>query len=182
MISSSGGGKNCFVAVAAMLVLTMLSACSSGSGDEPEPEPTATASETSSTQADEGAVSALYDKFWAARVKAENAAKADPAMFQGIAEGSIVEAFLKKVRDAADIGVTRQGRPTIDQVEVSVTGDTAEIVACLNEDSWEFFGNGEQIDSPDNGPAPVGATAERRAGSWLLTGTVVAADLQKSCG
>ncbi|MET1038561.1 MAG: hypothetical protein ABW075_09815 [Aeromicrobium sp.] len=166
-----------------MILLSGLAACSSDSSDgaEPEPSPTATAAETSSTKVDQDAVTALYDRYWDVRVEAENAAEVDPASFAGIAEGPFVEEFLKKVRDAADIDVTREGQPTIDQVEVTVDGDTATVAACLDEDDWKFFGNGTEIDAPDEGPGPVGATAERRPEGWILTGAVEAANVGKDC-
>jgi hypothetical protein len=182
MTLCSGGVRNRLATATGVLLLTALASCSSDATDDgPTPTPSASASETASTQADEDAVSSLYDRYWAVRVEAENTGEVDTASFEGIAEDDLVEQLSKRVRDAVAIDVTREGEPTIDQVEVTVTGDSATVAACFDEDRWEFFGNGQQIESPDAGPVPVGAKAERRADAWVLTDVIESAQVDKEC-
>lgn len=182
MIFSLGGGRNRLAIASAVLLMTAVGACSSDASDGPAaPTASPSASATPEASDDEAELTALYERYWAGRTEAENAADPDPARFRGIADGPFVEEFLKKVRDAAEIDVTRQGAPTIDQVEVAVTGDTATILSCMDEDDWTFFGNGTEIEAPDSGPTPTGATAEKRAEGWILTGAVTAPVAGKTC-
>lgn len=183
---SLGGGKRAAIAAAAAMTLTFSLAACSGS-DEPSPldEPTASATSATPTPdqaaADQAAVVALVDRYWAASTAAENAGDDSGKQFDGIAQGTFIEDTLKSIRDAKADGVTRTGAPTVTDVEVSVTGDTADIRACLDEDGWRFVKDGADLGFEKRGAKPWGAEATRSGDGWTISDVRLPPEGEKSC-
>ena len=178
MIFSLGGGKRGLVLIAATALSLSLSACSSD--DSPADEPTNT-STTDSKAADKAAVEDLATRYWAAIVKAENGPDSDPTQFKDVASGSFIEAELKRLRSYEAGDIRRVGKPEITAIETTVTGSTADIRACVNQDSWAAEKGGKKLASPGAGPLPWGAEATRADGVWLVTDVRVPPKGSKKC-
>ncbi len=144
-----------------------LAACSD---DDPPPADKPTASATPDPKAaDEAAIKKTFDNYWAASTVAENNADPDPKRFAGIFGGSYGELYLKRVRDYKAQGVTRSGQAAISDVKVTLDGDNASVLACINEDDWLFKQDGKLVKQPKRGTNPISATFERSGANWLLT-------------
>lgn len=174
VIFSLGGVRRGLLTIA-LLVSFSLSACSGdpsdvGAADAADPNATA-----------EAAVKDLTSRYWAVVVKAENNADPDPDQFEPVARGTFIEAELKRLRTYQDGDLRRVGAPAITDVEAVVTGDTAEIKACLDEDKWGAELKGTKVKPTSRGPAPWGATAERIDGTWLVTDIGIPAEGEKTC-
>lgn len=172
-------------AVAAMTLTFALAACSGS--DEPSPldEPSATATSASPTPdqaaADQAAVADLVSRYWAATTEAENAGDDSGDQFAGIAQGGFIESTLKSIRSAKADGVVRSGAPAVTDVEVTVTGDTADIRACLDEDGWPFVKDGKDLNFEKRGNVPWGAEATRSGDGWVISDVRVPSEGQKVC-
>ena len=165
MFFSTRGGKRGLIASVVAMAALGISACSS---DDPSTPDDATSSPTSRA-ADADAVKDLVDRYWAAVVRSENTVDSDPGQFDDVAAGKVVEQQMKTARDYEKAGIRRVGEPEITEVEASVSGDTADIMACLNEDEWTAKQDGTTIKAPKLGPKPWGAQAERRTDGWVIT-------------
>jgi hypothetical protein len=178
---SLGGVKRVLLASLAAVALSVsLAACSGSDSSSGDAKPTAT-STVDPKAADEAAAIAVYKKYWAVVVSSENSAKVKTGAFTGVADGSFVEAYINRVDGYADEKFKRVGKPSISDYEASVSGDTATVLACLDEDDWNGKLNGKATDVPNDGPSPVGATATRRDGGWIITALLVSKDLTKEC-
>ncbi|MCL3816898.1 hypothetical protein [Aeromicrobium wangtongii] len=176
-----GGGKRALV-VAFMLALSGLSACSSNDAKKADPKPVATTSATpDQAAADQAAVSDLVTRYWAAEVRAQNSGDDSPEQFSDVARGGFIERTLKSIRDAKADGVMRQGQPEVTDIEVAVTGDTADIRACLDEDDWIFVKDGKDLGFEKDGSGPWGAEATRTADAWVISDVRVPPAGEKSC-
>jgi len=153
-----------------------LTACSS---DDPSLDDAKSSSDAGAADAD--AVEDLVDRYWAAVVKSENTVDDDPKQFSDVADGPFIERQLKTVRDYDEAGIRRVGKPAITDVEVAVSGDTAQVEACLNEDEWTAKQKGKTIKAPKLGPKPWGAEAERRDDAWVITDVRVPPEGAKEC-
>jgi hypothetical protein len=165
---SLGGGKRTMVVASTMLALTGLSACSDGSSplDEPTPSSSKTPDQTAK---DEAAVTKLAQRYWDAVVEAENTGNDDAAQFEGIADPKVAEIELGQVGRYQDLDLLRVGKPAITEIEALVTGDSAEIRLCKDEDDWTAEVDGTPVpDDKKFGNGPWGARADRVDGEWLI--------------
>ena len=153
-----------------------LTACSS---DDPSLDDAKSSSDAGADDA--AAVEDLVDRYWATVVKSENTVDDDPKQFSDVADGPFIERQLKTVRDYDEAGIRRVGEPEITDVEVAVSGDTAQVEACLNEDEWTAKQKGKTIKAPELGPKPWGAEAERRDDAWVITDVRVPPEGAKEC-
>lgn len=176
MFFSTRGGKRGLLISAVAVVALSLTACSS---DEPSLEDAQSSPDAQA--ADVSAVEDLVDRYWAAVVRSENKVDDDPKQFDDVADGPFIEGQLKTVRDYDEAGIRRVGKPEITDVEVAVTGDTAQVEACLNEDEWTAKQDGKTIKAPKLGPKPWGAEAERRDDAWVVTDVRVPPKGAKEC-
>ena len=162
---SLGGVKWRFLAFAAVLLLSVtLSACS---GDDKPSAPKTTAT-VDPKEADEAKVKDLVDRYWAVIVKAENNGDTSREQFEDVASGSVVERQLGKLANYKKMELLRVGEPTITEVEVTVTGDTADIRLCKNEDEWKAEQAGKPVGGKKFGTMAWGAEAKRTDGGWLV--------------
>lgn len=166
---SLGGVKRASLVIIATLLLSVsLSACS---GDE-SPQ-NATKTPTTATPdpkaVDTAAVKALYERYWAAMAEAENNADADPKRFATILGGSYGERYLKLVRDYKSQGITRSGHAVITDLDVKLNGDTAIVLACVDEDDWLFKKDSTLMEQPKLGTKPATAEVERSVKGWIIT-------------
>ncbi len=81
-----------------------------------------------------------------------------------------------RVSSFKDNGIHREGEPTIDDITVTIDGDTARVEACKNETGWAVIDDGEEVPDavPENllQPHPNVVTAERVSGEWLINATL----------
>ena len=166
---SLGGVKRVFLVITATLILsTTVSACS---GDESLPDanknPTTAAPDPKAV--DTAAVKDVYERFWAAKAEAENNADPDPKLFADILQGPYGERYLKKVRDYESQGIVREGQAVITDLDVKLNGDSAIVIACVDEDDWLFKHDGKLMDAPKLGTKPATAEVTRTTGGWIIT-------------
>lgn len=181
MIFSLGGGKRGLVLGATAALILSLSACSSD--DSPTDTAKATSRATTDPKAaDEAAVKDLVDRYWEILVASENEGNTDPKQFAGVAVGKSVEVQLAKLKRYKKMGLLRVGQPAITDVEVTVTGDTADIAVCKNEDDWTAELDGEPVpDDKKFGNDPWGAEATKVDGAWLVTDVRIPRKGSKTC-
>ncbi|MET0931474.1 MAG: hypothetical protein ABWX74_18280 [Aeromicrobium sp.] len=171
---------------ATMIALTMgLGACSGSDSEPTDPKASATTAEPTADQAaaDQAAVEKLATAIWAVRQQVYNSGEATKAIFQDIYSTAAIESELGKVRQYQGQKILRTGAPEITDVEAAVTGDTGEILLCLNEDDWNAEEDGTPIDTPARGANPWGATVQRDGDRWVFVDEIPTADIgaRKSC-
>ncbi|MGP3968161.1 hypothetical protein [Streptomyces sp. 6N223] len=180
---SSGRIRTGLVAGAALLALagTVAGCSSEGEDGEPiegaqsdSPEPTGESpGDDDENSADVAALEQLYQEYWDARIELENSEELDFSLYDGIATEMLVQQEGARLQPLREDGVYRRGEPTITDVTVEVTGDTARIEACKNEDGWQLLRNGEVLPDavPDDllKPHPYAMAAERSGDSWLIS-------------
>jgi hypothetical protein len=176
-------------AVAGLLTVALLglSACGGsdgGDGDTGEPSretsPPATTEPTVDQAADdEAAIEQLATELWAVRQQAYNSGEATAATFEGIYSPSAIET----ITTYRDQKILRTGAPLITAIEATATGDTGEILLCLDETGWGAEEDGEPLDIPALGANPWGATVERAGDRWVFVAAIPTADIEarKSC-
>ena len=151
--------------LAASLLALSLSACSDDDGSTTVETKTAPAVDNDVKQ-----VTDLYEQFWAVRIQSENSATIDASTYEGILAGVDVEEMGRRIDGYRAQNLKRVGAPVISDIEVTITGDTAKILACQNEDEWRAEIDGKLIPAPEVlGNVGAGATAEKRDGAWILT-------------
>ncbi|MCD9199276.1 hypothetical protein [Aeromicrobium wangtongii] len=158
-------------APALFIVVSLGLAACGGSDSEPaEKKVAATTAEPTVDQAaaDEQALEKLVTDFWSVRVAAQNSGEATPEQFAAVLEPGLVEVELGTVRDYKSLKVRRIGAPEITGVEVVAAGDTAELLACLDEDGWAAEEDGKPVELPKTGKKAWGAKAERNGDRWLI--------------
>ncbi|MGP3968163.1 hypothetical protein [Streptomyces sp. 6N223] len=172
------------VAGFALLALTgTVTGCSSSEdeGGEPiegaqtnSPDPSQSP-EDDDNSADVAALERLYQEYWDARIELENTEELDFSHYDGITTSAVVEQEGTQLQQFRNDGIYRQGEPTITDVTVEVTGDTARIEACKSEEGWDVVQNGDVIPDavPETllAPHPYLVAAERSADSWLISRT-----------
>lgn len=164
--SLGGVNRVLLVIIATLLLSGSLSACS---GDESPPAATKTTATPDPKAVDTAAVKALYERYWAAKAEAENNADADPKRFATILEGSYGERYLKRVRDYKSQGITRSGHAVITDLDVKLNGDTATVIACVDEDDWLFKKDSKLMEQPKLGAKPATAEVGRSGDGWIIT-------------
>ncbi|MCV2394554.1 nuclear transport factor 2 family protein [Actinotalea sp. M2MS4P-6] len=144
------------------------------SGTAPEPTSTATSpvetpSETATvdpTEDAEAEVLAAYRAYWAATV-ALFAGNHDAAVYDGVAQGAIVEENLSQARYYEEYDLVLTGAPTFSNETVTIDGDRATVLACVDNSAWvpaegEVTGEIEPVQAG-------GLVLERIDGTWLAT-------------
>ena len=164
--SLGGVNRVLLVIIATLLLSGSLSACS---GDESSPVATKTTATPDPKAVDTAAVKALYERYWAAMAEAENNADADPKRFATILQGPYGERYLKLVRDYESEGIVREGQAVITDLDVKLNGDSAIVIACVDEDDWLFKKDGKFLDQPKLGTKPATAEVERSGDGWMIT-------------
>jgi hypothetical protein len=185
------GSRQHAVAVLLTVALLGLSACGGsdgGDGDTGEPSretsPPATTEPTVDQAADdEAAIEQLATELWAVRQQAYNSGEATAATFEGIYSPSAIETELARIAQYRADKILRTGAPEITAIEATATGDTGEILLCLDETGWDAVEDGEPIDSPALGANPWGARVERAGDRWVFVAAIPTADIEarKSC-
>ncbi|NDL58706.1 hypothetical protein [Phytoactinopolyspora mesophila] len=148
----------------------------------PPPNGDESGAETDTSADDEAAVEQLYDQFWDAVVSAENGPDTDPALFDGIGTGAIVEIYVSRAREWEDLGVHRDGEPQLEDITVDVDGDEARVEACKDEADWQMIADGEPVPLEDREPSAHVVIAERTGDGWLFTDELASDEAVISCG
>lgn len=164
---SLGGVERVFLVITATLLLsTTVSACSA---NESPRDAKTTAAAPDPKAVDTAAVKDVYERYWAAMAEAENNGDADPKLFADILQGPYGERYLKKVRDYEAQGIVREGQAVITDLDVKLNGDSAIVIACVDEDDWLFKQDGKLMDPPKLGTKPATAEVTRTADGWVIT-------------
>ena len=164
---SLGGVKRVFLVIAATLILsTTVSACSA---DESPRDANKTAAAPDPKAVDTAAVKDVYERYWAAMAVAENNGDADPERFADILQGPYGERYIKLVRDYKAQGIVRTGQAVITDLDVELNGDSAIVIACVDEDDWRFKKDGQLLEHPMLGTKPATAEVTRTADGWVIT-------------
>ncbi|WP_432746190.1 hypothetical protein H7827_16615 [Streptomyces sp. JH002] len=172
------------------LTLATVAGCSSDGGDNDEPintgdESSASPDAEGGEAEDEAALVALYEAYWDAVTATENGAELDARLFDGITTSSVMEQELSRIGTWKDVGGSREGAPVIENITVTVDGDTARIEACKNEAHWRLIQDGEELEDslPESltVPHPNVVTAERTSGNWLINASLTTDEATISC-
>ncbi|PZF82310.1 hypothetical protein C1I92_17495 [Jiangella anatolica] len=155
-----------------------------GLATTPPPATTATTATTTPPSADEqdaAAIRDVYAAYWDALIDSENGPDPDPALFDGIATGDVVEAQLARVTNMIDEQQRRIGEPEIGEVQVSVDGDDASAEACVDQRPWGVVVQ-EQTQPPlEIVTGPIGVRLQREGDGWLIVARIPVAEATISC-
>lgn len=105
-------------------------AVSSPSPTPVEPEVTPTPTPTADAEAD---VLTAYYRYWQANVESQRG-NPDPALFDGVATGALVENRMAEARHFAEYGISREGEPSFSDVVVEIADESA--YACVDYSGW----------------------------------------------
>lgn len=162
-----------FATAPGLAVALLLGGCSSSAEEPPgltaSPTPSATPTAEEVVDADEAAILDTYYAYWDAMVAAQRG-NPDPALFEGVATGPLVEEAVAEARQFAELGIVREGEPSFADVTVEVDGDAATVLACVDNSAWVV--PGVEGDLPD--VLPGGVVLQRTDDAWLVTGSVQA--------
>lgn len=133
------------------------------------PTATSTPTPTETGAPDEAAILDTYRRYWAAVVAAQRG-NPDPALFEGVATGPLVEEWVGNSRELKENGLVREGEPGFAQITVEQESDAATVFACVDFAPWIVADSGGEVP----GVIPGGITVTRTNGAWLVTGEVEA--------
>ncbi|MEO6605512.1 MAG: hypothetical protein ABIN55_07850 [Aeromicrobium sp.] len=140
-----------------------------GSDDAPEtPKPKTTAD---AAVADKAAVLDAFSRFWAESVVIANSGKVPKDALQTNATGSLREQELAQLNEDAKRGTTRTGAPKFKDQTVTLSGDTALVVTCVNTDEWVFVLKDGRKLAGKAGWRQLGRELTKVDGKWLVTGS-----------
>lgn len=140
-------------------------------GEEPaQIQPVRTSSTVDAAAAEEKAVLDAFDRYWDDQVSIANSGKVPKDALEDSATGPQRENEIARLTRDAEQGITRTGAPKFKDQKVTVTGDTALVVACINDDEWKFTIEDGKTVSPTNGWRQLGRDFTKVDGGWLVTG------------
>ena len=157
------------------LLAVLATGCSSeggGSGDDEltVPTPTPTAEEVGDPSADEAALRALFVAYYEGLAEIENAEETDPAVLEGVVDGSVLEEQIGRIQQLKNAGLRMAGEPVISDVVIEGDADTSVVQGCVDQSARAFFDSeGEPVPVQDDGPEATAVAAERTADGWLIT-------------
>jgi|GEM_PF-1447243 len=161
--------------IAVLVALTGCTGTPAESSTSSAPTTTKATGKPSPTPTDEAAVLAAYRAYWDAVVQAEQG-NPDRQLFAGVAEGQVVEEEIATAQQYRDLGIVREGAPTFSKETVTVDGDTATVLACVDNSDWGVSGVTADPSVPQ--VLPGGVVLRRTETGWIVTGTQAApADL-----
>jgi hypothetical protein len=159
----------------ATLALATLAGCA---GQEPvqspavstAPSPSATPTPTPDgvDPADEAAVLAAWDSYWAAKTAALNGPDPDPALWHGFVTDEVVAEHTALAQSYLDAGIVFTGAPVVSDVSVSWTGDVALVVACVDESQWLGTQDGAPLPPRPQDVHPVAAPVIQVGEQWQV--------------
>lgn len=159
----------------ALIAVAALAGCA---GQEPEAAPTpSTVPSPSATPspepegvdpADEAAVLAAWDSYWAAKTAALNGPDPDPALWAGFATDEVVAEHTALAQSYLDAGIVFTGAPVVSDTTVTWTGETALVVACVDESGWLGTQNGEPLPPRPQDVHPVAAPVIQVGDQWQV--------------
>lgn len=172
------------VVVAAAAALTV--ACGGGAVEEdPTPEPTTVTPEPTPTPEptaepepevdDEAAVLDVYFRYWDAAVAAQRG-DPDPALFEGIVVGPLLEDELRQARNMVEWEVVREGEPGISDTTVRIDGDRAVVSSCVDYSTWVV----PEADNSEVGAQGNSVELERIDDQWFVV-AFVPLEVELSC-
>lgn len=139
-----------------------------GSDDQSSlPKSTAT---TDAAAADKAAALDAFNRYWAEQVTIANSGKVPKDAFETTAIGTVREQDIARLQQDAENGTTRKGKPAFKDQTVTLQGDTALVVTCINSDEWVFVPKDGPELAPDNGWDQLGRELKKVDGNWLVTG------------
>ena len=182
MFAISGDSARCALAAGIMTITLSLSACGS---EEPAPLEERKTSAADKTASDEEALELLATDLWKARTESQNTGNTSREQFEGLLSPGLTEVDLATLQRYKNSKLLRQGAPEVTSIETSASGNSGEILLCVNEDRWTAEVDGKPAKVAKYGSRPWAATAERIADSWIITEIVepVAAEKlkEKTC-
>lgn len=122
------------VAAALALTLTTMSACGT---DDPE-KPGPSTSTVGIDAAEKQAVLDAFEAFWAEEVAIGRTGEVPEDAFADTAVGVIREDTIAHLNQDIEHGTTREGETAFKDQRVTVRGDEALLITCMNADDWLF--------------------------------------------
>ena len=147
----------------------LIGGCGTGDGDD-EPSTAPSAPPTSVT--DDSSVAAVitaFDAYWAELVSVANSGRVPPDAFATTATDPLRSDQIARLSRDAEAGAKRVGAPEFKDRSATITGDTALVVACINEEGWTFVEPDAKPQRGKNGWRRVGRELTKVDGRWLVS-------------
>lgn len=151
-------------AIALSLTLT-LAGC--GSDEPAKPKPTET---TDAAAADKAAALDAFTRYWDEKVAIAKSGKVPKDALSTTTIGPVREQELAQLNQDAERGTTRTGAPKFKDQKVTVSGETALVVTCVNTDDWLFILKDGREVSSESGWRQLGRELTNVDDNWLVTG------------
>lgn len=140
---------------------------SAGIPNAPIPKSSAT---TEAAGAEDAEVLAAFGRYYDDLAKvASSGKKPGTDALSKTATAVVREQELTQLTQDVERGTSRSGAPRFKDQTVTVTGDEALVVTCINEDDWPFEAGGRTI-SPKSGWVQLGRKLTKVDGQWLVSG------------
>lgn len=166
------------------LTLSLGLAGCGGDDDPAGPRPSASASASPTVDDEEIAVAAAYTAFLEEKRTIENSGTVPEDAYEATVAPVRIEKERALARQYAESGLVRVGQSEVKDPEVvDLSGDSATLVVCENEDGWGFKPKGQEVQYPENGWGPRGMKVVRVDDRWLVAEPIDQSQLPaKDCG
>ncbi|MBC9225009.1 hypothetical protein GL325_01605 [Aeromicrobium sp. 636] len=140
-----------------------------GSEADEGPGKPASPSASATADADEVAVIDAYTAFLTEKRAIENSGKVPADAYVATLSQDRIEKERALARGYAESGLVRVGRSEVKDAEVvDLSGDSATLLVCENEDGWGFKPKGKDVQYPKAGWGPRGMKVVREGDRWVV--------------
>lgn len=152
--------------------MALLAGCGSNEPASPPPAPSPTSDSSESDAV------AVVEDYWAERIRVETSGDYQSAEFSDLVDTSLAESMTARYASLAQGNFRRVGSPELRDYSATVTGDTAVVTVCLNEDDWGAEADVDIEDPPDRGFIASAYQLERNSPEdpWLIVESMDAPD------
>jgi len=150
-----------------MLFALVATSGACGGNDPDDPTPTTSTADPGADQKQE--VLDAFGAFWDEQVAIGRTGKVPQDAFADTAVGVIREDTIARLNQDIEHGTTREGEPEFKDQRVTVRGDDALVIACMNADDWRFvLKDGRKI-SADAGWVQLARKLTKVEDRWLVS-------------
>jgi len=157
-------------AAAVLVGSVLIGGCGTGrTDDEPSTAPSAPPTSATDESADVAAAIDAFDAYWAEVVSIANSGRVPPDALATTATDPLRSDQIARLTRDVEAGAKRVGAPEFKDESATITGDTALVVACIDEDGWTYVEPDAKPQRGKNGWRRVGRELTKVDGRWLVS-------------